>query len=90
MESTNKYIVKICTGTLCHVMGGAELPGLEGHLPVSLKDKVTLKGMVCAQYCKEKNRKPPFVLVNDHLIEGATIDKIIDYLQNCETNDARE
>jgi len=90
MESKKIYEVKICTGTLCHVMGGAELPALESYLPPNLKKKVALKGMVCGNYCKEPNRKPPFVLVNDQLIEAATIEKIILYMQKCEDNDTRQ
>ena len=81
------YIVQVCTGTLCHVMGGAELPALEEHLPQSLKSKVKIKGMVCANYCTKTNLKPPFVLINKELMSEASIGKIVHYIQNCEKND---
>jgi len=87
MSKEKKYTIQICTGTLCHVMGGAELPGLGEYLPESLKPKVHIKGMVCAKYCKETSMKPPFVLINGDLIKEASREKIISYLQNCEKND---
>ncbi|MFO7938202.1 MAG: hypothetical protein R6U66_00470 [Bacteroidales bacterium] len=90
MESKKLYEIQICTGTLCHVMGGAELPGLASYLPPALKKKVKLKGMVCGNYCKEPNRKPPFVLVNNQLIEAASVEKIIMHLQKCEENDSHQ
>lgn len=87
MTEEKNYKVQICTGTLCHVMGGAELPGLEDHLPEEIKSKVMIKGMICANYCTETNQKPPFVLINGELMSEASIDKIIRYIQNCEKND---
>jgi len=84
MTEEIKYKVKICTGTLCHVMGGAELPALEDHLPENLKSKVIVKGMVCENYCNETDLKPPFVLINEELMQEASIEKIIQFIQNCE------
>lgn len=87
MIKDKTYKVQICTGTLCHVMGGAELPDLEYHLPKDLKSKVIMKGMVCANYCTETGMKPPFVLINNELMQEASVDKIIQFIQNCEKND---
>jgi len=87
MTEEKIYKVQICTGTLCHVMGGAELPALEEYLPKSLKSKVKVKGMVCANYCTETKLKPPFVLINGELMSEASIEKIVHYIQNCEEND---
>lgn len=87
MCKEQKYIIQICTGTLCHVMGGAELPALVDYLPDNLKLKVKMKGMVCANYCKDQTKKPPFVLINNELMHEADIEKIINYLQKCESND---
>lgn len=87
MCKEQKYKIQICTGTLCHVMGGAELPSLADYLPRNLKSKVHMQGMVCANYCKESGMKPPFVLINGELMQEAGIEKIINYLQKCEGND---
>jgi len=90
MNSNHIYQVRICTGTLCHVMGGAVLPELELYLPEQLKSKVEIKGMTCADYCKQEDHKPPYVMVNDHLIESASIEKIIAYIKNCEDHDSKQ
>jgi hypothetical protein len=70
-------------------MGGAILPELELYLPAHLKNQVKLQGMTCADYCKQEDHKPPYVLVDEHLIESATIEKIIAYIQNCEDHDSK-
>ena len=84
MSNEKMYNVKICTGTLCHVMGGAELPALIDFLPNSLQSKVKVTGMVCANYCKNPENKPPFVLINNELIQEASIEKIIKHIQKSE------
>ncbi|MGE0078049.1 MAG: NAD(P)H-dependent oxidoreductase subunit E [Bacteroidales bacterium] len=89
MSTNSKIAIKICTGTLCHVMGGSELPELAHHLPEHIKSKVEIKGMVCGQYCKDSSKKPPFVTVNDELIEQASIEKIINYIEKALSNDTK-
>jgi len=88
MSAEKKVVVKICTGTLCHVMGGSELPELAGHLPESIKPKVEIKGMTCGGFCKDGNRKPPFVTINDVLMEQASIEKIVSNLEKAISDDA--
>jgi len=89
MSSDKKIVVKICTGTLCHVMGGSELPELAYHLPENMKSKVEVKGMVCGQFCRDTSKKPPFVTINDVLMEQASIEKIISYLEKAFCNDTK-
>ncbi len=84
-----KIQVVICTGTLCHVLGGAELPSLEHHLPEKLKKLVEIKGSPCIHHCKDKDRRPPFVEINGELIEQATIHKILEYLEKMNANDSK-
>lgn len=90
MLPQKKYHVKICTGTLCHVMGGADLPELEHFLPEKLKNIVKVSGMMCSRFCKDESRTPPFVLINDVLLEGATIQKIIQFIENDTNNDLHQ
>lgn len=90
MNKNRIYNVQICTGTLCHLMGGANLPALIDYLPNELKSKVVLKGMVCTNYCKDTSKKPPFVLINGELMQEASIEKIIEFLLNCEKNDTHK
>lgn len=87
MNTDNKIVVKICTGTLCHVMGGSELPELACHLPQNMKSKVEIKGMACGGFCKYGNRKPPFVLIGDVLMEQASIEKIVRNLEKTLSDD---
>ncbi len=77
-----KLVVKICTGTLCYVMGGSELQVLSDHLPEQLKDRVEIKGATCLDFCNESgSSKAPFVTVNDKVVENATISKVISTIE---------
>jgi NADH:ubiquinone oxidoreductase 24 kD subunit len=74
--------VKICSGTLCYVMGGSELWTLPEVLPEGLKDKVTIKGSPCLGYCNtEKPVKAPYVEVNGRLVREASVSKIIEVIK---------
>ncbi|MEA3317373.1 MAG: hypothetical protein U9R54_05405 [Bacteroidota bacterium] len=84
-----KHNVVICTGTLCHVLGGAELPSLIQYLPDEWKEFVDIKGSTCINHCKNSKLKPPFVEIDGELIQEATIQKLIDYLKNLIENDTK-
>lgn len=76
-----KIVVKICTGTLCYVMGGSELQLLGECLPDSLQDKIEIKGATCLDFCNQEGHgKAPFVLVNNTLVTAATISKVIEQI----------
>jgi len=83
-----KIQITICTGTLCHVLGGAELPSLGQHLPDNIKEKVEIKGSPCVNHCKNTEMKPPFVEINGEVIEQASINKILEHLEKLLANDA--
>jgi len=75
--------VKICSGTLCYVMGGSELWTLPEILPEELKDKVVVKGSTCLGYCNnEKPVKAPYVEVNGKVIREASVSKIIEVIKD--------
>lgn len=84
-----KHQVVICTGTLCHVLGGSELPALETYMPKEWKKIVDIKGSSCLEHCKNTSMKPPFAEIDGTLIQGATIQKLIDYLKICIENDSK-
>ena len=70
--------IKICFGTLCFIMGGSAFEMLGEHLPVEFRNKVRVQGMNCPGYCQKAGfGKPPFVMVNQALIEEANIQKVI-------------
>lgn len=73
-----KLTVRICTGTLCYIMGGAELQLLGEYLPAELADRVEIRGATCLDYCNQQGQgKAPFVLVGDELVTGATVAKVV-------------
>lgn len=82
-----KYKVQICCGTMCYIMGGAELHLLNDHLPTPLKGKVSIEGATCFGKCNTKDKKHPCVLINGDIITNASTQKIIAKLQTLETND---
>lgn len=78
----SKITVKICTGTLCYVMGGAELQLLNEYLPQDLLERVEIKGATCLDYCnQEGGGKAPFVTVADKVISQATIAKVVEAIK---------
>ncbi len=82
-----KIQVKICTGTNCYVMGGADLLTLEDNLSEELLSQVEIEGSNCLGYCKDgSSGKAPFVMVNDKLITGANITALIDKIKNIVDN----
>lgn len=77
-----KIEIKLCIGTLCYLMGGAELQLIQEDLPVEMKDKVKIVTSTCLNHCyKHKDKKPPFVEVNGELIAEANSIKIINHIK---------
>ncbi len=75
---SDKLLISICTGTLCYVMGGAELPLLDDHLTEEEREKVEIKGVPCLDCCNHSDSpKAPFVLVGEQLLSEATIIKVV-------------
>lgn len=75
----DKLIVKLCSGTLCYVMGGAELQLLAETLPEHLTDKVEIRGAPCLDCCnKPEMGKAPFVMVGQTIVASATVSNVIE------------
>jgi len=74
--------VKVCIGTLCHIMGGSELQLLSEHLPEKYVDLVEIKGSTCLDYCNNSdNGNPPFVEVNGRCVAEATVAKVLNVIK---------
>lgn len=74
-----KIEVRICFGTLCHVMGGAELQLLAESLPPELQGKVEIKGSTCLDFCHQTgDHRPPFATVNGRMLSGCTLQMLVD------------
>lgn len=77
-----KLEVKICTGTLCYVMGGAELQLLDEHLPEDILRKVDIKGSPCLDCCnRQDSQRAPFVMVGGELVCEASIPKLVNIIK---------
>lgn len=77
-----KIKISICTGTACYVMGASELLLLEESIPAHLKDFVSIEGVTCLDKCKGGNkRKPPYVTVDGELIEGASLQTVLEKIE---------
>ncbi|HNV52023.1 MAG TPA: (2Fe-2S) ferredoxin domain-containing protein [Tenuifilaceae bacterium] len=75
--------IVICSGTLCYLMGGAELQMLNEHLPLELKDRVNIKGSPCLNLCDfPENGRPPFAKINGRNLSQVTIQSLIAEIQN--------
>ena len=73
--------VKICLGTACFVMGGAELQDLADIIPAKYGDKVSVEGSTCLELCSNEYSKAPYVLVNDIVVDKATKEKVLSKIE---------
>ncbi|MBS2213150.1 NAD(P)H-dependent oxidoreductase subunit E [Carboxylicivirga mesophila] len=87
MLTTPKYKVQICCGTMCYIMGGAELHLLIEALPAQLKDKVSIEGIPCFGKCDTNEKLHPCVLINGAELNNASTQKIIKQLLTLDNND---
>lgn len=79
MENNEKVTVKVCLGTTCFVMGGANLQELNEIIPKKYGDKVEIMGSPCLGLCSIKwdYSKAPYVKINDDIVEEATVEKVL-------------
>lgn len=75
-----KIKVDICLGTTCFVMGGSNLQELIDIVPKKYGDKVEVNGSTCLEVCSQNTEysKAPYVRVNDKIISEATIEKVLE------------
>ena len=76
-----KHKVVVCAGTLCHVLGGAELPSLGQIMPEEWRDLVEIKGSPCMGYCKDGKMQRPFVEINGEVMQEASVSKVLECLK---------
>lgn len=82
--------ITICSGTLCYIMGGAELFEIEEKLTSMFKLEFKVNASPCLGACQgDDKQKPPCIKVNNALLAEASIDSIINYLKK-EVRDGRK
>lgn len=74
-----RVTVKVCTGTTCFVMGGANLQELHDIIPKKYDDKVELVASNCLGLCSInwEYSRAPYVKVNEEVVSEATVEKVI-------------
>lgn len=77
----NEFVIEICAGTKCYVLGGSQLINLEDSLPPEIRDRVKIEQVKCLSACANDDSSPPFVRINGVLLANATISRIIAYLR---------
>ena len=83
MENNEKITVRVCLGTTCFVMGGANLQELNEIIPKKYGDKVEIMGSPCLGLCSIKwdYSRAPYVKINDakseEIVEEATVEKVL-------------
>lgn len=77
MEKIN---VKVCLGTTCFVMGGANLQELIEIIPRKYGDKVEVTGANCLGMCSIQwnYSKAPYVKIDEDVVAEATVEKVLD------------
>ena len=80
MVKMEKISVKVCLGTTCFVMGSANLQELIDIVPAKYGDKVDVSGVPCLGLCATdwEFSKAPYVKVDDEIITGATVEKVLE------------
>ena len=75
-----KISVKVCLGTTCFVMGGANLQELVEIIPRKYGDKVEVEGSGCLGMCSIQwnYSKAPYVKVDEDIITEATVEKVLE------------
>ncbi|AZS31969.1 hypothetical protein D8S85_09055 [Butyricimonas faecalis] len=71
-----KVNVKICVGTMCYVMGGAELRDVIESLPQNILEHLNISYSPCLE-CGESEQAPPFIEVNGKRIAGVSKNSLI-------------
>lgn len=83
MTDKTTYKVQICCGTMCYIMGGAEIHLLNEKLPTEFKGRVNIEGITCLGNCDDNSKNAhPCVVINGETMPNASIQKIIKYLLN--------
>ena len=78
----SKITVKICAGTTCFVMGGADLQELIDIIPRKYGDKVEVSGTPCLEVCSSnlEYANAPYVKVDDDIVVEATVEKVLEII----------
>lgn len=72
--------LKICMGTMCYVMGGADLKSVAETLPYEVKKHLSVTYSPCLGCCN-KQQTPPYVELNGRIIAGVSKNNLVQLLK---------
>jgi NADH:ubiquinone oxidoreductase subunit E len=75
-----KISLKICTGTMCYVMGGAELRAMLELLPDDIMKRISVSYSPCMGLCSDVG-EPPYIQVNGKTISGVSKSNLMQILK---------
>ena len=75
-----KIELKICMGTVCYVMGGAELRATIDSLPREEKEQIDISYSPCLGNCNDGG-EPPYVQINGRTIARVSTSNLIQILK---------
>ena len=72
----DKIKLRLCAGTMCYVMGGAQLMEIEELLSEEEKQGIEITFSPCLQRCNGKDT-PPFAELNGEIITGVSKETLL-------------
>lgn len=75
-----KIKIKLCAGTMCYVMGGAQLMEIGDLLSEDEKQYVDITLSPCLQQCNNQGT-PPFIELNGRILEGISKDTLLQIIK---------
>lgn len=77
-----KIDLKLCMGTMCYVMGGAELCSMIDMLPDGIARRLHVTYSPCLGMCdKDKIGEPPYIELNGRPIGGVSKNSLLQILK---------
>lgn len=76
-----KVDIKFCMGTMCYVMGGAQLRAAIDDLPEELTAQVRVGQSPCLGVCDKPGGTPPYVAIDGEIMGGVTPTRLIQILK---------
>ena len=59
--------LEICMGTMCYMMGGADLRAVVEAFPDDIRQHIEISYSPCLNMC-DKMQEPPYIKLNDRII----------------------
>lgn len=80
-----KINLKICMGTMCYVMGGAELKASVDMLPADIKRELSVSYSPCLGTCT-KGGEPPYIELDGKVIAGVSKTNLLQIIKEALKN----